>query len=295
VLALLLGAVVGVLRPRSYVARASFIAEQNRVTSLPTGLGALAAQFGLDVGGDAGRSPQFYREMLLTSGLLQSVLDSIVPVTPNESLSVRELMRGTSDTTRATTDRVLQRMRKIIAADADARTSVVAFSVRAPTPAAAERMASLLISALKHFNVSTRQLQARQRRQFLEGRVADAYETLRNSEENLRRFYERNRRIVESPTLVFEESRMKRVIELQQELYTTLSKELETSRIQEVNDTPTITIVDPPFASSRPSGPTVPMIAVLFFVVGVCLVGTWLVATEPNSRPPTARAPSEIG
>jgi len=178
----------------------------------------------------------------------------------------------------------------MIDAGADARTSVVQFSVRARTPLTAERMAGILIGAIKHFNVATRQLQAKERRQFLEGRVADAYRALRNSEETLRQFYERNRRLSESPTLLFEESRMKRVIDLQQDLYTTLSKELETARIQEVNDTPTITIVDPPFASSKPSGPSVPALAALFFVLGVCTAGGWLVATASGSGRKAVRA-----
>src|ERR1043166_2820127 len=66
------GALVGILRPKSYIAHASFIAEQTKLPSLPSGLGALAAQFGIDMSGDAGRSPQFYRELLGTSGLLRS-------------------------------------------------------------------------------------------------------------------------------------------------------------------------------------------------------------------------------
>ncbi len=272
------GVLLGVLRPKTYIARASFIAEQTRVTSLPSGLGALAAQFGLDMAGDAARSPQFYRELLGTSGLLRSLLDSVVQVTPSESSSVRMLLGGTDDSSRASTDRVLRKLRKRIDASADVRTSVVAFSVRARTPLTAERMASLLIDAIKHFNVTTRQLQARERRQFLEGRVADAYEALRSSEESLRHFYERNRSIEESPTLVFEESRMKRVITLRQELYTALSKELETARIQEINDTPTITVVDPPFASSKPSGPSVPVLAAVFFFLGACAAGALLLA-----------------
>src|SRR5437773_1133171 len=71
--ALALGILVGVLRPKSYVARASFIAEQTKLASLPSGLGALAAQFGVDMSGDAGRSPQFYRELIGTTGLLRSI------------------------------------------------------------------------------------------------------------------------------------------------------------------------------------------------------------------------------
>ena len=287
-IAIPVGVLVSITRPKAYVARASFIAEQSKLPSLSAGLGALAAQFGIDMAGEAGRSPQFYRELLGTSGLLRSVLDSVVYPTPGEALSVRELLGGTNDSSRTGTDRVLRKFRKRIGAVADARTSVVVFSVRAKTPVAAERVAGLLLEAIKHFNVTTRQLQAKERRQFLQGRVAEAYQTLRAAEEDLRRFYDGNRRFAESPTLVFEESRMRRVVDLQQELYTTLSKELETARIQEVNDTPTITIVDPPFASNRPSGPTLPVLTALFFGLGVCIVGVWLVATESDpGRLPT--------
>jgi len=281
VVAALLGVVVGLVRPKSYVAHASFVAEQTKIPSLPSGVGALAAQFGIDIGAsESSRSPQFYRDLLTTSGLLQGILDSAVSVRTGESVSIRRLFDQSGDTTRAGVDRVLRRLRKRINASADARTSMVTLAVRAPTPLAAEGLATTLVSAITHFNVTTRQVQARERRRFLEGRVSEAYRTLQNAEEDLRQFYERNRRFAESPALLFEESRMKRVIDLEQELYTTLSKQLEAARIQEIDDTPTITVVDPPFASPRPSGPTVPVIAVVCFFVCACVAGAWLVAMD---------------
>ncbi|HUK20974.1 MAG TPA: hypothetical protein VLV45_05380 [Gemmatimonadales bacterium] len=292
-IAVLPGVLVGVLRPKSYVARASFVAEQTKLPNLSSGLGALAAQFGLDIPGEAGRSPQFYSELLGTSDMLRSLLDSEVLVAPTHSSNVRRLLIGTDDTSRTGTDRALRKLRKRISAGADARTSVVTLSVRASTPQIAERIASILINQTKHFNITTRQLQARERRQFLEGRVADASQTLRNSEQGLLLFYERNRRLSESPSLAFQESRMKRAIDLQQELYTTLSKELEMARIQEINDTPTITIVDPPFAPSRPSGPTIPVLGALFFVLGLSVTAGWLLATKKGGSPNVA--PSMAG
>ena len=295
ILAIPLGLLVGIVRPKSYVAHASFIAEQTKLASLPSGLGALAAQFGLSIPGDAGRSPQFYSELLGTSDMLRAMLDSVVPVATNESLSIRELLVGTKDPSRASTDRALRKLRRRIQAGTDARTSVVSFSVRATTPLTAERMANVLISEIKHFNVTTRQLQAKERRQFLEGRVLEAYQMLTTSEGELRQFYERNRRFSESPTLVFEESRMKRAIELRQELYTTLSKELEAARIQEVNDTPTITVVDPPFASIIPSGPTVPVLGAVFFILGVCVEAGWLFVRTGTRRQDAVTATAGFG
>ncbi|HEY6157085.1 MAG TPA: hypothetical protein VIV88_06500 [Gemmatimonadales bacterium] len=147
------------------------------------------------------------------------------------------------------------------------------------TPSAAEGLSSILIRAVKHFNVATRQLQARELRTFLEKRVADALQNLHETEDDLRGFYERNRRFADSPQLIFEESRIKRQVELRQELYTTLSKELESARIDEVNDTPMITVIDPPFASSRPDGPSILALAFAGLMLGICARGGWLVAT----------------
>jgi len=283
ILAIPIGVLVGTLRPKRYVAHAAFMAEQTSLSSLPSGLGALAAQFGVNLANEGTRSPQFYSDLLGTTALLTSLLDSTVDSTQPLGGTVRVLLIGTNDNSRQSTDRSLRKLRRRVHATADSRTSVVQLSVSAETPRVAERMAGALLEEVKHFNVSTRQLLARERRVFLEGRVTDAYHALSASEEALRRFYEGNRRFSESPALVFDESRMKRGIELRQELYTTLSKELETARIQEINDTPTITVIDPPTASSRPSGPTVIGLAALFFILGVCSTTAWRL-TSMKSR-----------
>jgi len=268
-LTLLIAGAFGLVRPKKYTARASFIAEQQRLRSLPTGLGSLAAQFGVNIGADGGRSPQFYRDLVQTSGLLLSVIDSTVIVSPAESLTVRKLLGGTPDNSRVNLDRLLRRLRRRVGVQVDSRTSIVTLMVSQNTPAAAEGLARILISAIKQFNVVTRQLQARELRIFLDKRTSDALQSLHDAEDELRRFYERNRRFADAPQLMFEESRLKRQVELRQELYTSLSKELESARIDEVNDTPTITVIDPPFASSRPDGPGLLTLCVLGFIIGL--------------------------
>lgn len=275
--ALCVAVVVAVVRQKSYTARASFVGEQDRVRSLPAGLTSLAGQFGLGIGGDAGRSPQFYRNLVETSGILIAILDSVVQVAPGDSVSVRGLLRGEANNSRANLDRLLRRLRTDVSAQVDPRTAVVTLMVSAKTPTAAEGVAGLLIRSIKHFNVTTRQLQAGELRIFLESRVADALQGLHEAEDELRTFYQRNRRLGDSPQLMFEETRMKRQIELRQELYTTLSRELESARIDEVNDTPTITVIDPPLASSRPNGPSIVALAAIGALLGACARAAWLV------------------
>ena len=53
----------------------------------------------------------------------------------------------------------------------------------------------------------------------------------------------------------FEEGRIRRQVEIRQEVYLTLRREYETARIEEVNDVPIITVVDaavPPVEKSWP-------------------------------------------
>jgi hypothetical protein len=85
---------VGLVRPKSYTANASFVAEQERSRNLPEGLAALAGQFGFGIGGNVERSPHFYRNLVETGGILTGILDSVIEVAPGDSLSVRHLLRG---------------------------------------------------------------------------------------------------------------------------------------------------------------------------------------------------------
>src|SRR5207302_10815015 len=88
-----------------------------------------------------------------------------------------------------------------------------------------------------------------------EGRVATAEQQLRGAEESSRAFYERNRQWQSSPQLRFEEQRLTRQVAVQQELYLNLRREYETARIEEVNNTPVLTIIDHPAVPGRRISP----------------------------------------
>jgi len=128
----------------------------------------------------------------------------------------------------------------------DQRTNIVRVTVEAPSPVAARDVLQLLLDDLADFNVHTRQSTAGERRKFIEGRVATAEQQLRSAEEALRAFYERNRQWQSSPQLRFEEQRLNRQVAVQQELYLTLRREYEAARIEEVNNTPVLTLIDRP-------------------------------------------------
>src|SRR5207302_3590136 len=122
-------------------------------------------------------------------------------------------------------------------------------------PVLAAAVANRFVAYLNDFNTKSRQSQARERRKFIEQRLADGEGELRTAEESLRTFYERNRSWQQSPQLVFEEGRLRRQVDLRQEVQRTLRREYETARIEEVNDTPVITVIEPATLPTQPSAP----------------------------------------
>jgi len=149
----------------------------------------------------------------------------------------------------------------------DDQTSIVTLKVDAHYPVLAAAVANKFVEYLNAFNAQYRQSQARERRKFVEQRLADGQRELRDAEEDLRTFYERNRSWQQSPQLAFDEGRMRRQVEIRQEVYLTLRREFETARIEEVNDVPMITVVDaavPPVDKSAPKRAFLVLIALVF-------------------------------
>src|SRR5204863_852244 len=112
--------------------------------------------------------------------------------------------------------------------------------------------AMALVSA---FNKEQRVSRARARRDFLETRVGAALAELRTTEDSQRLFYERNRSWENSPALLVEERRVRRQVETANSLYLSLRQQYERARIDEINTTPVITVVDRAIAARRREWP----------------------------------------
>jgi len=71
---------------------------------------------------------------------------------------------------------------------------------------------------------------------------------------------------------------------LRQEVFLTLSRELETARLEEVNSTPLITQIDTAIAPVRPARPSHIVWMIVAFLVGSLLAFTLTLVTEHVAR-----------
>jgi len=250
------------LDPDIYTATVTFVPEQRPDSRLPSGLAGIASQFGISIGGEASQSPRFYAELVKSRELLERLLLSSYTDARQGSLGSADsvaLISLLGVKGRDQNDSVQNGVRaldKLVSVKVDNQTHIVKVSVDSRYPTLAAAIANRIVAYLNDFNTKTRQSQARERRKFVEQRIVDGEHELHDAEENLRAFYERNRTWQQAPQLISEQGRLHRQVEIRQEVYLTLRREYETARIEEVNDTPVITILDraiPPSRRSRPN------------------------------------------
>lgn len=253
------GVVVGgilLLMPREYSAGASFVPQD--ATAVPGGLTQLAAQFGIGTPRGQTTSPQFYADLLQSRQILRDVIAGPYDVTGATAF------KGTlfdyfkippMDGDRATM-LALKKMASIMSVSVNRVTGVVTFEVQTRNPDLSREMARRLVALVSEFNLKRRQSQAGQERQFVEARLAQAKDELRAAEAELEQFYTQNRSFRESPTLSAQEARLQRVVSLRQQVFTSLSQSYESARIEEVRNTPVITVIAPPegFVDRMPRG-----------------------------------------
>jgi len=246
--------VFGLLAPRSYTADSVFFPRSRRQ---PASLSGLASQLGLALpGSDATESPAFFEQLLRSRPVLDSLLSSRF---------VYQADTGQVDGTLLTIYRIegdsairALHGRKLLLASIgtaiDPKSGTIQLAVLAPHPTLTALMNQRLLDLIDQFNRETRQSQASAERRFTERRLAEVRAELRQAEDEMQSFLSRNREFRSSAQLSFQQERLARELSLRQQVYTTLAQSYEQARIEEVRDTPVLTVVQTPRPPELPNG-----------------------------------------
>jgi uncharacterized protein involved in exopolysaccharide biosynthesis len=255
-----------------FLSTAAFIAEAQDTRSLASsGLGALAGQFGISAAIGGAQAPVYYADLLETRSILLPILD--IPMTTMDDSVPRPLidrLRIQTREPRYRVERGLVKLRQSLRINPDPKTNVVNLAVDARDPLLAYQIAQALLSSLDRFNVSVRQSRARNERNFLEARVTATQDDLRSAEADLERFLASNRGDVRSsPSLAFRETGLRRKLDMTQTRFVELQRQLDQARVQEVRDTPAITVLDKPNIPARRYRPRRRQVTMVVLIVGM--------------------------
>jgi len=244
------GFLVAILPAKKYRATAEFVPQEG--ASQLSSLASLAGRFGIQVAtGQESQGPDFYQKLLGSRAVLGPVLGAKYEVgtggARSDSVSLLDLAEINGATPQVRVAKGIKWLQdKALAISVDAQTSIVTLSVTTRWPGISYQVATALLAEVQNFNLETRHTQAQAEREFLEGRVDAARKDLRSAEGDLQGFLQNNRQYANSPELTFQHDRLQRQVNMRQDLYTSLSQSYEQARIQEVQNTPVITIVERP-------------------------------------------------
>jgi uncharacterized protein involved in exopolysaccharide biosynthesis len=248
--------VLGPLACPSYESRSQFKPAQ---ASALSSLAAVAAQLGADVSGLAAQTEplDFWAQLLESRDLLAQIARTrfSFPSGPGKNDTISgtpiELYGVSEDTPEETLLAAAEHLADDISVKTDLTSGIVTLIVKAQWPALAEQINRELLKRLNDFNLHTRQSQAAAEAAFAGQRLLAARDELLAAEDSLRRFLEENRTYQTSPRLVFEVARLQRRVDLRQQVYTMLAQVYERARIEEVRNTPVITILESPEGSAK--------------------------------------------
>lgn len=289
----------------SYVARSSFVPQSS--SSGLAGLMGIAAQFGTRLPGSLGADPteslDFYASLIESPALLSSLADESFDFAKSETDTTR--LRGTlvqlygidGDTEQQIRRNFVERMQNRVSVSVNRVNGTVIVSVKAPWPGLAQKLNRRLLGAANDFNLEIKRATAQAQREFLESRTRSAQLELSLAEDSLMQFSRKNRAYSSDPALALQAARLARGVDIRQAVYTTLLQSLEQSRLEEVRDTPLITVLDTPeLFTKRSRSPLLMGVAALLFLSACTLTAVFMLQLADNvSRTATNQSPALDG
>ncbi len=271
---------------RQYRATAKFSPESGSAGRVSGSLADLASQFQLDLGSQGIKPLPYYSVVLRSDVIIDRVLDSKLdlPEYPSTLWDYLEPQFSHSDS--LPREKVRKWLRDRVAVTADNRATTMDLAVTLPDRRVAAVAVNNFLKALNAFNSSSRASQARARREYLEHALTMQFDSLRRTEDSLQVFLERNRSYRDSPALEFQQTRLRRQADLNQQVVSTIQRDLEAARLDEINETPILSVIDsaaPPLNTVSPKRRRTAMLGLVLGIVGLSYL-VILGRTQPRPR-----------
>jgi len=274
----LISAVVAVLAslivPAEYEGVAMFSPAEEVNATLPGNLLDIAAEFGVSAG-SKGYNVYYFAQVAQSREVLRQVVRDTISIS-GKRIPVLELLGLVNDTTSKELERGIRRLDDRLTVRTDDQSNLITLRMRGPSPESATALTAAVLDALNAVTTSSIQSGGSAERRFAEAQADSAREALRVSENQHRDFLNSNRNISSSPSLQFEDARLRRQIQIRQDIFLALVNQVQAAKLREVRNTPSIALIQPPQASPKKVWPKASVWGLLTLVAVFTIVATWL-------------------
>lgn len=262
--------IVSLLLPPYYRSSVSLMPETER--SKLGGLGGLselAAMAGVNVGGDVTLA-RLYPTIIKSEVILRNVLYAEYRTAESEKpQNLIQIWEIGGKTERHAYEDALTALQNALDVTLDNKTNIVTISIEMKDAALAADLVNKTVAELDKFFRTKRTTNATEQRKWIEGRVKEVESDLGKSEDVLKEFREKNRRIGDSPQLLLQQQRLIREVEINSTLYVELKKQYEIVRIEEIKNIPLVSIIDPAVPRVYRERPKRRNIVITFFLLSL--------------------------
>ena len=242
------------------------------------GFAGLASQFGVNVptGSSADLSnPSLFPELLHSRTFAEKVLDNKFYTKKfGKELSLLAILTHGNNLPEFGRDTLitaaLSPLREMVEFDQDPASKFSVIKATAGESSFAKQLAEVTLAELEALNRFYKSQTVNGKIAFIEQRIATVNDDLETSEQTLKAFSEQNRQI-SSPALQLDHERLARDVEIQKGIYLTLKQQLELAKIEEIQESSVVQIIDTPQIALGPSNKNLKLSILLAGVFGLGL------------------------
>lgn len=235
--------------PKFYTARVTVLPPTKNANGSPL-LTQLRAVSGLSISPDGHANvhlfPEIVKSRIVLSKALhkehlhKSFLEHFAGKVGQDSLQYYEL---------------LERLRGEIKASVNKTTDLFILRYKNRDPVLAAAFANALVAEMDHFLKTDVKNDSQVRLDLISKRLDEVHLALREAEENLREFQDKNRSIAASPSLQMLEGQLRREVEINNSIYVELSTQYEITKIEANGDVGLVSVLDHATEPVHPSSP----------------------------------------
>ena len=246
-----------------------------------SGMRGLATQFGVSLPEGSGQtnllSSEMYRE-IIESRTLSEILLSNKFFTEKYgeeetllSILAKEFSSDIEDSIAVKEMAIDYLITEMIGVRIDNKSDLITITIESFEPKLAHDINSRLLLELDLLQKKFRLESTNEKLVFIEGRAAEIERQLESAEEALKNFRDQNRQIVNSPSLLIQEERLKREVQVQIGVFTSIKQQLEFAKIEAVEKSSLVQVLDQPNIMMRPTKPNKAVFVFLSGIIGIFL------------------------
>jgi uncharacterized protein involved in exopolysaccharide biosynthesis len=264
--------------PREYEGVAIFSPAEDVSPTLPGNLQSIAAQFGMTAGAK-GYNVYYFAQVAQSREVLRIVAGDTLDA-DGARVPVLGLLHVDGESPQ-NIEKAIRRLRDQLTMRTDDQADLVTLRTRASSPATAAALAGAVLNALNAVTTASIRSGGSAERRFAQAQADSAQAALREAENQHRDFLSANRSITSSPALQFEDARLRRQIQIRQDVFLALINQAQAAKLREVRNTPAISLIQPPQASPKKVWPRASVWALFALIGTFTVVVGWMYVIRP--------------